>query len=98
MTIAIEPMVNAGAAKVKVLDDGAGYRHITLEPHPERKMGFAKAAIETKYGKLMSAWHYNGNEIRYDFSIPEGVTAELTLPGGLKKTLTAGEHLFVERV
>ena len=82
---------------IKVPDDGAGYRRVTVAPHPERKLGFAKAAIETKCGKLSVTWRYIGDDIRYDVSIPDGISADLTLPSGMQKTLSAGEYLFVEK-
>ena len=84
------------SAGIKVCDDGAGYRHVTVAPHPDRRLGFVRSAIETKFGRLCVEWRYNGDELRYMLSIPEGITADVTLPSGKKATVTAGEHLFVE--
>ena len=86
------------AAGIKVLDDGAAYSHISIEPHPDRRLGHVSYSIETDHGKLSSAWLYNAGELRYDLTIPKGTVAELKLPKGKTATLTAGRYLFVEKV
>ena len=85
------------SAGIKVLEDGVAYRHVSIEPHPEKKIGHLKSSIEVKGGTLSSAWSYIGDEIRYDIEIPAGTVAEVTLPKGKKATLSAGKYLFVER-
>ena len=85
-----------GVVGIHVLDDGAGYRHVQIVPHTDRRMGFAEYSIDVGHGILRSAWRYNGNELRYDITVPEGTVAELQLPGGRRETLTTGTYLFVE--
>ena len=65
---------------------------LRLEPHPDRSLGFARAAWDSPKGRIESAWRYEGDEVRYDFTVPSGLTAEVTLPDGRKCTLTAGTH------
>ncbi|MBR5739603.1 MAG: hypothetical protein IKY02_06390, partial [Lachnospiraceae bacterium] len=31
-----------------------------------------------------SAWRYEGDEVRYEFTVPAGLTAEVSLPDGRK--------------
>ncbi len=85
-----------GVAGIQVLDDGAGYKHVSIEPHPDKRLGMADYSIETKGGVLRSAWQYNGKEIRYTITVPEGATAEVKLPGGKRSVLSKGAYLFVE--
>lgn len=82
------------AAGITVLDDGAGYRHISLKPLPDRRLGFVEAAVETRLGKVSSSWHYEDDRIRYEFDVPPGCRAEAELPDGRRETLFAGHHIF----
>ena len=73
-----------------------GYREVELAPHPDRRLGFADASIDTRNGFIRSRWHYKGDTVYYEFEIPRGVTARLTLPSGRKETLTGGVYCFAE--
>ena len=85
------------AVGIKVPDDGAGYKHITIEPHPDRRMGFVKCSEKVASGTIFASWSYlEGDTVRYEYRIPKGVTADLTLPCGKKYTLSAGEYVFEE--
>ena len=85
------------AAGIKVLDDGAAYTHVSIEPHPDVRLGHLSFSIETDRGTLSSGWRYNGEELRYDLRIPQGTVAEVKLPNGKIQTLVAGSYLFVEK-
>ena len=77
------------------VESAPGYREVTITPHPCREMGFAKASIESRSGKISSHWYYKGDSVHYEFEIPEGVTAHITLPRGFKRTIGSGNYLFV---
>jgi alpha-L-rhamnosidase len=83
------------ALGVRVCPDGAGYRKITIEPHPDRRLGFAWGRIDTRLGALEAKWSYQTEGIRYDYTIPEGCEAKVTLPDGRVMNLTAGNYTFV---
>ncbi len=72
------------------------YEKIAIEPHPDRRLGFAEATYETKFGSLRSYWYYKGERIYYEFDIPEGITAYLSLPSGYNEILTGGKYCFTE--
>ena len=78
------------------VESAPAYREVTIAPHPCRELGFAKASIDSRAGKITSYWYYTGNTVHYEFEIPEGVTAHITLPGGFTKTIESGKHVFVE--
>lgn len=83
---------------ISVLDDGAGYTHISLRPHTDKRLGFVSCAIELRNGgKLVSAWRYlDDGTVRFDITIPEGTVAEMTLPDGKRFTLHRGEYSFIK--
>jgi alpha-L-rhamnosidase len=72
------------------------YREILIAPHPNEKLGFADTSYESRSGLIRSYWYYKGDTVHYEFEIPEGVTAYVTLPSGKKETLTGGKFLFAE--
>ena len=80
------------------VESAPAYREVTIAPHPCRELGFAKASIESRLGKISSHWHYNGDTVHYEFEIPEGVTAHITLPGGFTETIGSGNYIFVEEI
>ncbi|MBR2466588.1 MAG: family 78 glycoside hydrolase catalytic domain [Clostridia bacterium] len=82
------------AAGIKVLDDGAGYTHISIKPHTDIRLGNLRASIQTRMGKLESAWKYADGGVEYTITVPHGCLAEVELGDGKKVTLSAGEYEF----
>ena len=74
-----------------------GFRRITMKPIPNRRLGFVKAEYKSASGVVKSAWRYDGDKWTWAFSVPEGVVAEVTVPG--EKTVREygpGEHKVVK--
>lgn len=85
------------AVGISPREDAPGYREIDLAPRPDQRLGFVNAGIETARGTIRSAWYYKGNDVYYEFEIPEGTVAHLTLPNGYHETLPAGSYQFATR-
>lgn len=63
-------------------DPGApGFRHIVMRPLPDKRLGHLKASYRSASGLVVSEWHYEGNQWVWRFTIPQGTTASVTLPG-----------------
>lgn len=58
-----------------------GFKHILMRPLPDKRLGFVKAAYNSAAGRIESAWRYEGDKWIWTFTIPEGATASVTLPG-----------------
>ncbi len=69
---------------------------ITIAPTPSAQLPWAKAAVETKWGKVTSGYEIKGDEIVYRITIPEGTEALAELPGKEPSLLAAGEYEFIE--
>ncbi len=82
------------SAGIKPLEDGAGYKHISIKPNPDKRLGFLKAGIETHFGKLSSYWYYKDNRVYYEFEVPNGTIAEIILPDGSKRTVHGGKYMY----
>ena len=73
-----------------------GYKEVTVAPHPDKRLGFADASIDTRNGTVRSYWYYKGDVVYYELEIPAGVTARVTLPSGKEYTLAGGSYRFAE--
>lgn len=70
-----------------------GFRHIVMRPVPDRRLGHLEAEYHSAAGLVKSAWRYDGNRWLWDFTIPTGATASVTLPGeSVAKEYPAGTY------
>ena len=58
-----------------------GFSHIIMKPIPDKRLGFVKAEYQSNAGMIKSSWKYEGDKWIWDFTIPSGATATVTLPG-----------------
>ena len=58
-----------------------GFRHIVMKPLPDPRLGSVKASYRSASGLIESSWRYEGDTWVWEFSIPKGATASVTLPG-----------------
>ena len=58
-----------------------GFRHIVMKPVPDRRLGSMDAVYRSCAGTIRSAWQFRGDTWTWTFTIPEGATATVTLPG-----------------
>ena len=58
-----------------------GFNHIIMKPIPDKRLGHLTAEYNSAAGLIRSAWRYNGDVWVWEFTIPEGATASVTLPG-----------------
>ena len=64
-----------------------------MKPVPDKRLGSLKAEYKSAAGPILSEWKYDGDKWLWKFSIPEGATASVTLPGETEaKTYTAGTY------
>lgn len=82
------------AAGIKVIEDGAGYKHICLHPHTDKRLGFLKAGINSRCGRISSFWYYDTDKVNFEFEIPGNTTAEVILPDGRCETITDGKYMY----
>ena len=58
-----------------------GFKHIVMRPVPDKRLGSVEASYQSAAGLIKSEWHYNDDTWKWTFTIPEGATATVTLPG-----------------
>lgn len=72
------------------------YKEISIEPHPHRCLGYADASVDTAFGRIRAHWYYKTDGVYYEFDIPTGVAARITLPSGYTETVSGGSYHFAE--
>ena len=58
-----------------------GFKRIVLKPIPDRRLGFVDAEYASAAGLIKSRWRYEGNKWIWQFTIPDGSVADVTIPG-----------------
>ena len=74
-----------------------GFKHIVMRPIPDKRLGFVEAEYRSAAGLIKSAWRYEGDKWVWEFTIPEGATASVTLPGEGDATLYESGSYRIER-
>lgn len=72
-----------------------GFRHILMNPVPNRCLAHAQGSLMTGSGKCTTAWRWEGDVCHLQVCVPFGCIASLTLPGETKaRNLPAGCYAF----
>jgi alpha-L-rhamnosidase len=58
-----------------------GFKNIIMAPKPDRRLGWVKAEYKSASGTVKSSWCYEGGKWIWEFTIPEGATATVMIPG-----------------
>ncbi len=73
-----------------------GFRNIIMAPIPDKRLGHLTAEYNSAAGLIKSAWRYEGDKWIWDFTIPEGATATVTVPGeDRSETYGSGTHQII---
>jgi alpha-L-rhamnosidase len=67
-------------AGIAIDEKEPGYKHVLIQPHPGGGLTFAKASIETMYGRVASDWKADGNKMTLQIEIPPNTRATVLLP------------------
>ena len=88
-----------GAATSFLFDTVCGIRirgenEFLIAPIPGGSLTRAEARTMTAFGEVSSAWERRDQEITYKITLPANTQAQLILPDGREKILTAGSHVI----
>jgi len=73
---------------------GPGYAAVRFAPTPGPGLTHAKAALDTRRGRLECGWRSDADAIVVDVIVPDGVDAVLVLPDGSERRVPAGSHSY----
>jgi len=61
-------------------EDAPGYKRIKIMPRIREGITFAKADLQTCYGKASSAWQLQNNQLVLNVEVPVNTTATIFIP------------------
>lgn len=74
-----------------------GFKTIVMKPVPDKRLGHVNAEYNSVAGTIKSAWRYEGDKWIWDFTVPEGAEAVVTLPGETEsKIYSSGTYTIVK--
>lgn len=72
-----------------------GYKKIVIRPAITEQLEWAKVSYDSISGLIKVAWTRDGEKVKLDVVIPEGVLASVYVPGGKSAVeVGAGKHFF----
>jgi alpha-L-rhamnosidase len=73
-------------AGIDTYEDGPGYKHSKICPHPGGSLTEAASYLHTGYGRIGSHWRSQNDSLALDVEIPANTTSTVYIPapaGGL---------------
>ena len=70
-----------------------GYQRVRIAPQPGGGLTWAKTSLRTPHGVVRVAWQIVDGELTVEADLPEGVTAELALPGSDPEIIAGGQSV-----
>ncbi len=67
-------------AGIRLDEKRPGYKHTFIRPEPGGGLTYAKASVQSMYGKVASAWEISGNKMSLRVEVPPNTTATVQLP------------------
>lgn len=71
-----------------------GYKRFRVRPLPGGGLTYARGAIKTNYGPIVSDWKVEGRKFTLEVAVPVNTSAEITLPGGDTHQVGSGKYTF----
>ena len=71
-----------------------GENHFRIKPVPGGTLSHAEGEYRSLYGTVKSSWKKTENGYEYHVEVPANTTAEVVLPDGQSRTVTAGRWDF----
>jgi len=75
------PLIQMSARILGVEPSSPGFRTVAVRPFPSG-LEWARGVVPTPHGKLEVSWQRSGSGFHLHVSVPQGVTADVTLPPG----------------
>jgi alpha-L-rhamnosidase len=76
-----------------------GYARVRVAPRPGGGLTWATTSLVTPHGEVAVSWRLSDGELECDITLPDGVTADVELPGSQPETVSvAGTTTLHSRV
>jgi alpha-L-rhamnosidase len=68
-------------AGISCSSSNPGFSRIMMAPVPDKRLEYVNAEYDSAAGLIKSSWRYEGDTWIWEFTVPEGAVAEVTVPG-----------------
>ena len=76
----------------------AAFKHTIIRPQPVGDLTWAKAHVESPYGRISSSWKKGTKGFHLDIEVPANTTATVLMPGGEKHEVGSGRYSFDAKI
>jgi len=83
-------------AGIRLDEAKPGYKHVLIQPRPGGGLTYARASIESMYGRVAAGWEIVDGKLRVKVEIPPNTTATVRMPGGKAEEVGSGIWEFEE--
>ena len=83
------------AAGIKTDEKHPGYEKAVIAPHPDRRLDWLEARLDTRNGQIISRWEKDGKYYRYIITTPIESTIII---GDRTVSVPAGNYIFYENI
>jgi alpha-L-rhamnosidase len=83
-------------AGIAIDETRPGYKHVVIAPRPGGGLTYAKAAVDSVYGRVASGWEISGGRFVLKVEVPANATATVKMPGGKVEEVGSGNWEFAE--
>ena len=71
---AVADWIYSVAAGIKPDETAVGFEKVVIEPKPDKRLGWLKTRLETKYGTVKVQWRYDDEKVVYNIETPVPAT------------------------
>ena len=82
------------AAGILPCEDAPGYEKVTIAPHPDTRLDWLRAELDTRHGHISSFWTKEDAAWRYEITVP--VEADIVIDG-VCHSVKAGSYCFYSK-
>ncbi|HLZ40231.1 MAG TPA: glycoside hydrolase family 78 protein [Candidatus Sulfotelmatobacter sp.] len=73
-----------------------GYKHIVFHPHPGGGLTFAKASVDSMYGRVAAGWELTSGKMILNIEVPPNTMATVVLPDSMLQTVSVGGQALAQ--
>lgn len=82
------------AAGILPRTDAPGYAKVTIAPHPDKRLDWLRAELDTRHGHISSFWTKEDDSWRYEITVP--VEADIVIDG-VCHSVKSGSYCFYSK-
>ena len=88
---AVADWVFEQAAGIRHAEDQPGFAELIYAPHPDKRLDWLQARLETRHGPVSALWVHQDNGVRYELETP---VRTLVCLGGTERRVEKGKYIF----